>query len=269
MHTATAKLRAVAYFAGLVVLGSAPQTALALRAIAKPVACGCQSVKGKSELTVPVRKPFVIGVPVAIAAPGHAFADGKPQLAWRTDVTVGGLRVPVFTPNALGVHGGGKALRSVAKALASAPTDALQLVREVDVNATPNPYDAYWTQLKGIGVTAGMSASVDGVLSVFPHGLAQSDAVTARNVLHEIGHIWSRKSYGEKVGSGWQPWQSAVAADPAVPSRYGASDPEEDAGDATALYLLTRGSASSARYRALLPRRFAILDAVFAARGQR
>jgi hypothetical protein len=217
----------------------------------------CRQVKHKRDLPAIARRSYTLGAPVRIAA--HRFSGARID-ADRLEIAVGGQVVPLVTPWANDRARTLAAAARVGDALAALPTSARRLIKRVQINPLPNPDDASWTKRYGRRVVAGMTASaVDGELCVYPHGLSQTREVFIRNMMHEVGHLWSGRAYGVADGVRWSPWRRAVASDRTLPSSYATAAPQEDAAEATALYLSTLGTAEHARYRTLLPARFALL----------
>lgn len=135
----------------------------------------------------------------------------------------------------------------------------------------PNPTDAAFSKKYGVTVVAGMTAGASGDITISPHGIAElrDEDVFVRNLMHELGHVWSRQAW-DADPSARRTWLDAVASDSTAPSRYamspfrGSGDPDEDVAEATALYFLVRGTPAFQRYRAAMAARFASLVARFA-----
>jgi hypothetical protein len=154
----------------------------------------------------------------------------------------------------------------LARAISALPAPAARWLRGVTVNPVANPDDAKWAARYGRAVLAGMSAPATGVLWVYPHGLKQTEPVLIRNMVHELGHVWSDRAFGNwRIAdtvppAGWLPWVRAIASDAMVPSRYATAHAAEDVAESTLLYLSTAGTPMHAEYRRLFPARFALLD---------
>jgi hypothetical protein len=216
----------------------------------------CRQVKTKADLPVPASRSFTLAAPELIRR--HAFHGAK-GAARRLQVAIAGRETPLVTP--AGREGWAAPAARVADALAALPDPARALVKRVEINPVPNPEDGWWTRKYGMRVVAGMTADSEGVLRVYPRGLKQPRPVLVRNMMHEVGHIWSNRTYGSRRGP-WTEWRKAIASDPAVPSLYATAAVTEDAAEATALYLSTVGTEEHERYRAKLPARFALLAKV-------
>jgi hypothetical protein len=192
--------------------------------------------------------------------------------AVRYDVRVGDRVVPVVQPARVKTQRRADQAKRVAQGLVRLPAEALALIEQVVIYDTANPSDTCWSELKHIRITAGMTAGSDGVVSVFPHAFKdRSDATLYRNLFHEVGHTATFQRWGSVQSSGWNAYRDAVARDVHVVSRYGdgrnGERLDEDAAEATALYLLTRGDPKAhQKWRAFLPARFAVLDTLWAQR---
>jgi hypothetical protein len=214
----------------------------------------CRQVKHKRDLPAIARRPYTLGAAVRVAGRGVG--------EW-LEISVAVQTVALASPWVGDRRRTLAVAARVGDALAALPASARRLIRRVQISPRPNPDDASWTRRYGRRIVAGMTASaVDGELCVYPQGLRQEREVFVRNMMHEIGHLWSGREYGVAAGKRWAAWRRAVASDPALPSSYATAALQEDAAEATALYLSTLGTAEHERYRALLPARFALLTKV-------
>lgn len=155
-------------------------------------------------------------------------------------------------------------VEDVARALAAMPPEALGRVTEVRLAPTKNPEDAFWARQYGRAeFSTFMNCGADGVVTIFPQPTRASASVVASTLVHETGHAWSMKDWGEKGSAQWQAWKSAGARDGLPPSEYGALNLDEDLAETQTLFLESRGRPEHAAYRAIYPHRFAILEQRF------
>jgi hypothetical protein len=139
-------------------------------------------------------------------------------------------------------------------------------MQTLTVSATPSPLDAMYTKKYKAPVEAGMTSNATGNVTIYPHGIAElaDPDGFVRNFMHELGHTWSLAAWKADPAAR-QRWLAAIASDPKAPSYYAAvsfkssGEPFEDAAEATALYFVTRGTPLFARYRAVMPARFALV----------
>lgn len=206
--------------------------------------------------------PWSLGDPTTV--PDVKF-PGKTSDAVRVEVSVGGRTVAVlapadgrFTPDTQ------LSVEAIARGLASLPPEALARVHEVRLAPTRNPEDAFWAQQYGqASFTTFMTCGADGVVSVFPQPSKASEQSLASTLVHETGHAWSMKDWGDKDSPEWRAWSSAAARDGLPPSRYGAHNLDEDLAETQTLFLEARGTPHYALYKTLYPHRFAILEQRF------
>lgn len=143
-------------------------------------------------------------------------------------------------------------VREVAQALSMLPEQSRKLIRLVKLSpdASPDAPKSY------------MSSGIDGVLDIYPTD-TRVTCLTA-SLAHEAGHVWSMQSWGENEKAPlWNQWRAAIDADGLPVSDYGTESVHEDVAEATALFLLTRGTLRFEVYRRLFPHRFAILERQF------
>lgn len=205
------------------------------------------------------RRHEVVG-PTDVA--GYDF-DSQVADARRYEVVVGEVRVPVYVartrqgePN----HD----VREIADGLSRLPPGVLAAVREVRLHPTRNPADAYWAQVYDeAGFTSYMTAGASGIVDVWIKGASQPQDVAA-SFVHETGHIMSQRRFGPETDARWDPWKAAMQGDAVRASGYAKNGPGEDFCETLSLYSAVRGSPAEATYRALMPRRFAMLDALTA-----
>jgi hypothetical protein len=78
--------------------------------------------------------------------------------------------------------------------------------------------------------------------------------------LHETGHTWSYKNWGQDTTKGkWLAWKEAMKKDKIAPSGYAMNSVDEDVAEAICVYGSTKGSPTFEEYKKMMPHRFAIL----------
>lgn len=196
----------------------------------------------KSSLTEPV------------AEPGHQFHGAVADAQKRT-LVVGDQQISVVAPE-------GTDLTRVAKLVSGLAPELRRQITSISVNPVANPDDAYWSKIYKQPVMAGMSCGAQGLLTIYPHGLEQTDDVFVRNLAHETGHTLSMRWWGgaDVTKPEWGPWKDAMAKDVIAPSTYATASPVEDVAEAIAMYFMTKGTKAFDEYRAMMPARFAVLD---------
>ncbi|HVE86377.1 MAG TPA: hypothetical protein VND93_26155 [Myxococcales bacterium] len=197
-----------------------------------------------------------------VPEPGHQFHGAVADAETRT-LLIGDQQIPVVAP-------AGTDLARVADLVSKLPPELRGQLTSISVNPVPNPDDEYWTKVYGQPVLAGMSCGAQGLLTIYPHGLEQSDDVLIRNLAHETGHTLSMRWWGGGNVSSpeWSRWKDAMAADVIAPSRYATASPAEDVAESIATYVMTRGTKAFDEYRAMMPARFAVLDEMLSRRAQ-
>ncbi len=150
----------------------------------------------------------------------------------------------------------------VVRTLAALPEASRKQITSVHLNPVANPDDAFWAQTYGIPEAVSyMTCGAEGGVTIYPANAAQPAETMAVSMIHETGHAWSMKAWGDAgTGPGWDAWSKAIETDVVRVSTYGNSSLLEDAAETTALYLWAKGTPHFDEYRALYPARFAILD---------
>jgi hypothetical protein len=206
----------------------------------------------KEDHRLPVR-----GVPVPFTL---AALEGT------TRIMIDGRQIPVSSYQ-------GAPLHEIASSVARVPRALRNLLACLVISPKANATDAAWSQRYGLPVLAAMGATASGRVSIYPHGIDQlrlpDGDVFVRNLMHELGHCWSLREWSVRP-SARAAWLAAMASDASAPSKFAAisfrnsGEPYEDAAESTALYFLVLGTPAFGSHRALMPRRFALLDAHFA-----
>jgi hypothetical protein len=210
-------------------------------------------------------RPFTLTGPQEVA--GHPFASGKAD-ALRYEVEIEGQRIPVFVAkNPDPSKGASHSIEEVATGLATLPPACRALVNQVNVNAQPNPFDAYWAEVYGQpDFRSYMTAGSAGTVDIYPSATKQSQEGMNASLIHETGHVLSGRHLGDDPsGPRWDRYKAAIASDGLVPSNYARSAPTEDFAETLVLYQKVRGTPHEAEVRALMPARFQFIDGLLAA----
>jgi hypothetical protein len=203
--------------------------------------------------------PYTVSQPVAEAQ--HQFDSGKADAQHYT-VTVGGHAVDVFMANTSSTPNH-HTIEQVAKGLAALPAQSLALVKTVSVNPDFNPADAHWAEVyHRPDFHSYMTAGSAGDVNIYPTTIPQGQAGMDVSMIHETGHVLSKRQFGENSTQGekWKAWNDAAASDGMHPSQYARSSGDEDFAESLALYQQVKGTPQEAEQRKLFPGRFAILD---------
>lgn len=209
------------------------------------------------------RAKYSVGKPVLVK--DHAFRSGKAD-AQRFDVTIGSNTIPVYLPakasGSLHIH----SETEIAKALAAMPEANLNLIKGVNANPGQNPDDAYWaTQYKRPNFRSYMTAgAASGVVNIYPTTRTTSQNIVDGTMIHETGHIWSRKNWGADSDKRWDDWNSAITSDGAYASNYAKSSQGEDFSETLQYYHQVVGTKDEAPARKNMPARFKIIDEIVA-----
>jgi hypothetical protein len=210
-------------------------------------------------------RPLALTGPQEVA--DHPFASGKAD-ALRYEVEIEGQRIPVFVAkNPDFSKGAFHSIEEVATGLATLPPACRALVKQVNVEAQPNPYDAHWAQVYGDPeFRSYMTAGSQGIVSIYPSATKQSQAFMNQAFIHETGHVLSGRHMGDSPSNPrWEPYKAAIASDGFVPSEYARNAPTEDFAEALMVYQKVRGTPLEAEVRALMPARFKFMDELLAA----
>jgi hypothetical protein len=160
-------------------------------------------------------------------------------------------------------------LEEVVRTLAALPAVSRKNITSVHLNPVANPDDAFWAATYGNAEARSyMTCGAAGGVTIYPAEQKYPDDIMRTSMIHETGHAWSMKTWGEAgTGAEWDQWADATASDLVNVSHYGQSSLFEDVAEASALYLESKGTPAFAEYRAIYPARFAILDRVLGGRS--
>lgn len=208
------------------------------------------------------RAKYSVGKPILVK--DHPFRSGKTD-AQRFDVTIGGQTIPVYVPvkanGSLNIH----SKTEIAKALAAMPEANRQLIKSVNVNPGQNPDDAYWAkQYNKPNFRSYMTAGANGEVDIYPSTNKQPQNIVDGSMIHETGHIWSRKNWGADGDKRWDDWQAAIKSDGTHVSKYAKSSQGEDFSETLRYYQQVVGTKDEAAARKNTPARFKIIDEIVA-----
>ncbi len=208
------------------------------------------------------RRPYTLsaGQPVA----EYPFHSGKAN-GLRYTMSVGGRQIllvaSTLSPEP-GFHAYAPAV--IAKAIAALPASSLAELSTVEIDAKRSPEDTHWGTLwKTPDFRAFMTAGEHGVVHVYPTGAVRSQRSVDGALIHETGHLWSRKAWGPDGSVAWKAYAELIKKDGFHPSHYAANSPAEDIAETVELYHIVRGTPDEPGIRALFPARFQFLDGVF------
>jgi hypothetical protein len=108
-----------------------------------------------------------------------------------------------------------------------------------------------------------MTAGASGVVTIYPDKVSNKlpdDNGMRSAMIHETGHTWSYKKWGQDEKKGkWLDWKKAMDDDKVAVSGYATSAIAEDVAETIRVYVSTKGSARALEYQKIVPHRFAIL----------
>lgn len=208
------------------------------------------------------RRPYTLsaGQPVA----EYPFHSGKAN-GLRYTMNVGGRQIQLVASTLSpqpGFHTYPPAV--IAKAIAALPASSLAELTTVEIDAMRSPEDSHWGTLwKTPDFRAFMTAGEHGVVHVYPTGGVRSQRSVDGALIHETGHLWSRKAWGPDGSAAWKAYAELIKKDGFHPSQYAKNNAAEDIAETVELYHIVRGTSDEASIRALFPARFQFLDGVF------
>jgi hypothetical protein len=150
--------------------------------------------------------------------------------------------------------------------LVRVPLANRQVIRVLNLNAVPNPDDAYWkVEYSDPNFESYMTAGASGTVDVYPtSGSTPSQDYMTGTMVHESGHTWSYQTWGnDEDAGGWVTWREAMVSDRTSVSGYADNAIAEDVAETVQVYNTTKDSPSHDEYRAMVPERFKILDPHF------
>lgn len=213
-----------------------------------------------ANLPFPRIQPYKVTGPQVI--PQGRFVDGQSP-AHRYVVNVGGRNISVLAPKTLNHRNGVfHNVEQVAKALAILPAASRALIREVRINPERSANDAYFArEYNNPEHRSYMTAGATGTVDIYPTETPAGQVYLNRTLIHESGHTLSFRRWGHDLNSRpWRAWRAAGQADGVVPSDYARTSPAEDLSETLEIYALVRNRPEEARFREMMPGRFALLD---------
>jgi hypothetical protein len=210
-------------------------------------------------------KPLTYVLGTASVTKGYAF-PGKKADADITPVTFSdGTKIEVASPHApmkAGYH-----QHSVAEAADAAsylPAESRKVLKTIVLSPEVNPDDAYWAvEYKTPDFHSYMTGGADGVVTVYPSkkGPQPGDNYRRGTVMHETGHVWSAKTWGDdRAKGGWVRWKAAMDSDRVAVSGYAQNSIDEDVAETIQIYSSTKGTPKYDEYKTLVPARLALLE---------
>lgn len=210
---------------------------------------------GILEATVTVK-----GVPQQVEARPVSDVDGKRTF----DVGTEGTTVRFVVPSSLNAYA---AMASAAVLYAQVPDHLRMAIKDLAIEAGPNPQDAEWA----------VKYNMPGFTSAATGGNGKATFYNgARNLNmdifhHEFGHIMGQRfSTQNKLFP--DDWEAAIAGDANIVTSYGATNTDEDFAESWWMYMMLRLEQRVRAHEApqnleefgqKFPRRKAILDAIY------
>lgn len=177
------------------------------------------------------------------------------------DITV---VVPVDAPTEAGMRV--PSMEQVVRALEALPRELRQGIEAVAVcpSRKPSRLGGETTALADSGANG-----MPGLLRLFPSG-DWNQALVDATMVHEAGHVLSNRALGREgrrfndpaSTPGWTSWKEAMTGDGVSPSAYARLAPTEDLSETLRALFLVRGTPLEDEMRALMPQRFAQVDAM-------
>lgn len=227
-------------------------------------------------LTSGAARPSVVSEPVTATAKqltrcgptvekDHDFRGKKEDANVYTLTFDDGQVIKVFAPVTMGPEMAWHSIDQIEEAVSKLPDASRKVAADVTMNAIENPDDARWAvAFNDPNFHSYMTASKDGNVTIYPDddGTVQSQDYMNGTMIHETGHTWSYKQWGtDTTKGGWVKWQTAMDTDKTSPSNYATNTIAEDVAETIQLYASTKGKPAYDEYKAILPNRFAILEA--------
>lgn len=236
----------------------------------KAQAKALRDVKGKdAEPEVAHEKLVREGVDFELDGPHHvdnyAF-EGKTQAAERWQAKYDDRdHLPIIAPKKLkkGLHG--HSVKQAAQAASYLSKGVRTDIKKIQLNPITNPADKDWAEQYDMkDFHSYMTAGKAGIVTIFPDKKKNDlpeEQDAAKSLIHETGHTWSFKHWGEDTKKGkWKKWKKAMHADKVSVSQYARADIAEDVAETIQVFVSTRGTERYDEYMKLVPHRFKILE---------
>lgn len=221
-------------------------------------------------------RPGVVAEPVTAAAQkvtragptvekDHDFRGKKADANVYTLTFSDGQVIKVYMPVTMDPGLASHNIDQIEEAVSKLPEASRKVAKDVTMNAVENPDDAYWArQYNDPNFHSYMTAGAEGRVTIYPDDTNQMPSQDYMNgtMIHETGHSWSYQQWGnDKTKGGWAKWQTAMGKDKISVSNYAINDIAEDVAETIQVYGSTKGKPAYAEYKAMVPNRFAILEA--------
>lgn len=198
----------------------------------------------------------------------YAFRGAKADAEVRVITFDDGVEVKLISPKAPtpGYHN--HTVEQTALAASYVPKSARQAINTILLNANTNPDDPGWAvKYKTPDFHSYMTAGAAGVVTIYPDKDTKAlpdDNYMRGTMVHETGHTWSYKTWGQDTAKGkWLDWKAAMDKDKVAVSDYATNSISEDVAETIQVYATTKGSAKFDEYKGMVPNRFGILDSEY------
>ena len=183
----------------------------------------------------------------------------EPSPGVRTSLILNGHPVEIVVANSHIDHQ--LTLEKTIEALAALPEKNLALIKRVVVEPDRAPSDAEFAKLYGRNdFRAFMTAGSEGVVRIYPTLDEQPVAAITATMIHETGHVLSRRLFGDSPDSEkWKAWHAAAKADGVSVSKYAKSSDDEDFAETLLAYESVRGTQQADELKEMIGNRFALL----------
>jgi WXG100 family type VII secretion target len=209
------------------------------------------------------RAPYVINAAVPVM--DHRFATGTAD-ALKYSVKVGNQMIDILLPAQRDPRAGHfHSVDELAKGLSMLPEGIREHIKRIQVEPIRNPLDpTYAIRFKDPNFRTYMDAGPQGIIRVFPSAVPFGQAFLDTSLLHESGHIVSKRMWGTDPSRsrGWAEWEAAAKRDVFGVSVYGNKDIQEDFSEALVQYNIYKGTQHEGAARARWGNRFRILDSI-------
>lgn len=197
---------------------------------------------------------------VSVADPKCPFSSLKePGPGVRTTLVLNGHPIEIVVAN---THIDFQlSLEKTIEALAALPPKNLALIKRVDIEPDRAPTDAEFAKLYGRNdFRAFMTAGSEGIVRIYPTVYEQPVAAITATLIHETGHVMSRRLFGESPDSEkWKAWHAAAKADGISVSKYARSSDDEDFAETLLAYEAVRSSPQAEELKSMIGHRFALM----------
>lgn len=193
----------------------------------------------------------------------HDFVGTKGDANVYTLTFEDGQVIKIFMPIKLDPKLAYHTVDQIEEAVAKLPPASRKRAVDVTMNPGTNPDDKDWAvTYNDPNFHSYMTAGGEGRVTIYPDEQMSGQDYMNGTIIHETGHTWSYQQWGEdETKGGWIKWREAMGKDKASPSNYATNAIAEDVAETVQIYGSTKGRPAYAEYKAILPNRFAILEA--------